>query len=128
MTERTVLQDFAEGIAANVTGVPKSTVSGHIDVGVVEWVVLIELIMSIISTLMAECQQSKSELMTSILYPNIWQRVRFRSLVRQECRSCSLPQWRSEANKVTDALLAAGKTEEETVVGQIIDQCREGGY
>jgi len=128
VTERTVLQDFSEGIAAIVTGEPKGVVRAGIDAGVVEWMVLIEMIMSIVAQFMEKCQQSKAKTQADIRDPSMWQRVKFRSACRQECRDCSLPHWRSKGNEIADALLGAGKTEEDAVVGQIIDQCREGGY
>lgn len=124
MPERTVLQDFAELVAADVAGVPKSEVCAGVDAGAVEWVILVELIMGFITQMLEQCQQNKASLRESVKNPTRWQRVRAHSVVKANCDECSGFRWRQRARQMTDALLTLAAQQEDTVIDQVIDQVR----
>ena len=122
--ERTVLQDLAEGIAAEVAGVNKSVVCAGVDAGITEWIAIVEMIMEMVMKFIEQCQQRKQQLLQTIKSPTRFEKVYFRNHVISNWDDRRGWRWRREAREVADALLVAGATKSEEDLGAVIDQCQ----
>jgi hypothetical protein len=124
--ERTAVQDYAEGIAALAMGVPKSVVCAGVDAKAIEWVIIVDMIMSILTQIMEQCQQSKAQVVASVKDPTRMQRARFFNVVKSNFDCCSGWGWRRKARDFADVMLQ--NVPADHVVEKIVDQCREGGF
>ena len=110
------LQTFSEKVTTRIAGpAPSSAVTTSAGVGAPDWTALLEQIMQLVMSLLADCSMSDTKVVAAARKPNILQRARFKSQVYRELRSSGTSRWRSEAASVCSGILdeAAEASEEE---------------
>ena len=115
--DRTPLQEFSELVAVDIEGPPS-------DPGAVEWLVIIEMIMTMIAQIMENCPQSDAGLREAVKRPTLWQRVQVRRVVKDNASDGFGLRWRNKANRIADSMLALAAKQDDTVIDAVIDQVR----
>ena len=119
------LQAFVVQAVARAKGVSVDVVSGGLNAGAVEWVILIEMVMGFITQMIEQCQQTEEELAASATAPSRMQKVWFRAYVAANWRDRGQWGWRFVARDTADATLAeAARMTLTTLVG-IVDEVRK---
>lgn len=131
MSEKTLLQDFAELVVSRVLGVTKTEVSGAVEsqsglVGFdpISFLAFIEAIMAMISKLMENCPQHDVGVRDSVKRPNIRQRVAVRVAVQNDCQWYGEVGWRRRGGVIARALIELGGQQTDETIDVIVVDCR----
>lgn len=120
----TVLQGYAITVAAKTEGVDVGVVLAGLEVGVLDWAMIISMIMEAIMAFIQQCQQTEKALVTSVKNPNRLQKARFYNLVRDSFDDCRYAGWRRQARLYADTMMGNLPTDAEIV--QIVQEVRGG--
>lgn len=117
----TPLQTFSELVATQVEGPPS-------DPGAIGWLAIVELIMTMISEIMANCNASDAAVRESCKRPTIWQRVQVRRIVRDNAADGFGLRWRNRSNQIADAMLTLGAAQSDETIDAVVDQVRNSAF
>jgi len=131
MSDKSLLQDFSELVAADVLGVSKTEVSAAVEAksGLVRFdpisfLAFIEAIMAMISKLMENCPQNDADVRESVKRPNIRQRVAVRVAVQRDCECYGEAGWRRRGGVIARSLIHQGGQQSDETIDTIIADCR----
>jgi len=122
--DKSVLQEYAISVAAKTEGVDVGVVRAGLDVGVLDWVMIISMIIEAITAFIDQCQQTDKALVNSVKNPNRLQKARFYNLVRDSFDDCRYLGWRRQARQYADTMMDNLPSDAEIV--QIVGEVRGG--
>jgi len=135
MSEKSLLQDFSEHVAANVLGVTKAEVSAAVEakaglVGFdpITFLAFIEALMSMVSKLMENCPQNDAQVRDSVKRPNIRQRVAVRVAVQNDCQWYGETGWRRRGGVIATSLIELGGQQDDETIDAIVADCRSNSF
>lgn len=127
------IQDYAEGVAAKLLGIPKVDVSGAVAKGAgvagidpATLMALIELIMSFVMQMIDKCRQPDPAVREAIKRPSLWNRVQLRYAVRSGLDCCAdlERRWRYRVGEITSIMLDLASQADDDTIDAAITQVR----
>jgi hypothetical protein len=104
----TSLEQFARGVAADIAGPEPQASEAN---ALISFLALIELVMTIVMTLLQNCPKNQTTVLERIRKPGFVFAARFRAHVQHSCDCCAADdQWRKQSGAITRAMRARAQS------------------
>ena len=118
----TKTEEFASRCCAEYHSVPVDEVRAKVDAGAISWVVWLELVITVIQSVIENCPQRARLAGIALSGPSRWQRIRFRRLTYQAAECCGYEIHKQDAGDIANCVMDCAAKEQETTLTDIVNE------